>query len=149
MSQSDYYDHLGDMYMEIFPDKKETGKRDSYLKATDHSSLLSRMAAINTRKPLNILDPAVGTGKLLMDFHEKKPGYLLYGVDNDLRLLRIAMTNFSIHDISGHLLHANNLVHEIEIEKENGKYNWQFADKWHSHTDKLRPVSTKYYIPNS
>ena len=64
---------------------------------------------------------------------------LFFGVDSDLRLLRIAATNFYVHNIQGYLLHADGLIHETDISSEDGKYNWQFANSWYSNMDKLRP----------
>jgi len=145
--QSDYHDHLGDMYLEKFLIKEVAIKRGQDLFSTKQGSLLSRPKADKHERQFGVLDPNVGTGRNLMAIHKLKPGYLLYGADKDLRLLRIAMTNFSIHDITGHLLHADKRVHEIDLAKENGKYNWQFANRWHSHMDKLRPISESNYVP--
>ena len=77
-----------------------------------------------------------------MAVYKRCPNGSLFGVDNDINLIRIALANFLIHDIPGHLLYADMNRYEIDISKENGKYNWQFANQWNSQQDKLKPVET-------
>ena len=90
---------------------------------------------------MNILDPAVGSGRLLMAAYKRAPHARLFGVDIDLRLVRIAFANFTIHKIPGYLLHADSLCHEIDIATEDGRNNWQHANRWYSCMDKLTPLS--------
>lgn len=141
--RSDYYDHLGEMYIEYLVGKKDAVKRGLYLTPKTEADSIAAMTLSETDKKLNILDPAVGTGRLLMAVHKIAPNSKLFGVDVDLRALRIAFTNFAIHSISGYLLHADNLNHEIDINNRDGMSNWQHANKWYSCKDKLKEAKSK------
>ena len=136
--RSDYYDHLGEMYLEKIIGKKESERKGLYLTPMNVAESMAAMTIKETDKALNILDPAVGTGRLLMAAHKRAPNGLVFGVDIDLRALRIAFTNFAIHGISGYLLHADSLRHEIDISIKDGRSNWQFANKWYSSMDQLK-----------
>ena len=82
--KSDYYDYLGEMYLERIVGKKEAGKGGLYLTPMNVADSMAAMTIKETDKSLNILDPAVGTGRLLMGAHKRAPNALLFGVDIDL-----------------------------------------------------------------
>ena len=105
------------------------------------AKMTASMTIGETDKPVNVLDPVVGTGRLLMAAHKQAPNANLFGVDLDQRMVRIAFTNFAIHDISGYLLNADSLQHETDISTENGLYNWRFANRWNSNLDDLKPIN--------
>lgn len=136
--EGDYHDYLGDLYQEIVAPK---------LKSKNHP-MLSENKAIkiaetqigNTNKAKAILDPSVGTGRLLMAAYKIAPNAKLFGADYDIRKLRIAYTNLASHNIPAYLLHANPKKHEIDISKYNGRYNWEHANQWHETKDQLRPT---------
>lgn len=136
--RSDYHDHLGDMYLEKLVTKDQAQNRGQFLTPENVAGMMSQMAIPTTEQPLNILDPAVGTGRLLMAAHKQAPNARLFGVDIDLRMVRIALANFAIHDIPGYVLHANALEHVIDIATEEGRHNWQYANKWDSQMDRLK-----------
>ncbi len=95
--QSDRYDHLGDLYLENVIGEYEAKKRKLYF--TPHSvaeGLAKLTLEGNTKKEPNVLDPAVGSGRLLMAAHEYCQDARLYGVDNSLPLIRTAFTNAAI-----------------------------------------------------
>lgn len=138
--QSDYYDHLGQMYLDKIVSKDQAMRRGIFLTPMNVADAMAKMTIPETQKSMNILDPAVGSGRLLMAAHKKAPGARLFGVDIDLRLVRIAFANFAIHKIPGYLLHADSLLHEIDIGIEGGRNNWQYANRWYSCMDKLTPA---------
>jgi len=138
--RSDYYDHLGEMYLERIVSKKEAERKGRVLTPMHAADSIAQMTIQRTNEPLRILDPAVGTGRLLMAAHKIAPNSTVFGVDTDLRLLRIAFTNLAIHNISGYLLNADSLKHEINIATKDGRYNWQYANKWYSCMDRLKPL---------
>lgn len=138
---SDYDDHLGEMYLEKMLSPGEAKKRGQFLTPKEVGDLMARMTITETDKPVNILDPAVGSGRLLMSAHKVAPRGRLFGVDNDLQMVRVALTNLAIHRIPGYILHANSLEHEIDIGTQQGRENWQYANRWDSCMDKLRAVS--------
>ena len=146
--KSDYYDHLGEMYLEKIVSKNEATRKGQFLTPMNIADAMAEMTIRKTENAVKILDPAVGTGRLLMAAHKRAPKGLLFGVDIDLRALRVAFTNFAIHNISGYLLNADSLYHETDISTEEGAYNWKYANKWYSCMDKLKPIN-KVYVSRS
>lgn len=131
--KSDYYDHLGELYFDkVIVDKNQS------LMSHDTADKLAMLNIGNNDAPLKILDPCVGTGRYLMATARLAPNALVFGVDSNLRLLRIAYTNFLIHNIKGYVLHANKKIHDIELNTKNGIHNWQFANKWNSCIGQLK-----------
>lgn len=146
---SDYHDHLGSMYLEKLVTETEAQKRGQFLTPENVADMMAQMTIPKSDRPVNILDPAVGSGRLLMAAHKQAPNARLFGVDTDLRMIRIALTNFAIHGIQGYLLHGNSLEHQIDIATEDGRDNWQYANRWDSHIDKLKPSHqpSNYSLP--
>ena len=136
--RADYHDHLGELYREKLPSetlKANVGQLDLALhRWTQQEQKGPRVA---------MLDPVAGSGSLLMAVHKRLPRVVLFGVDYDLRALRVAMTNFAIHNIQGYLLHADKDKHDISLETPEGQYNWQHANQWYSNMDQLKPVRAK------
>ena len=141
--KSDYYDHLGDMYYEKILKPNQSKNKDLFLITMDDAYNMVKMSVGETDAPIKILDPTIGTGRYLMAAHKIVPNALLFGVDSDLRALKIAFTNFTIHGIPGYLLHADTSVHDVEMETDEGIYNWQFANEWNSCIDKLKAKKCK------
>lgn len=140
---SDEHDHLGDMYIEDIVSKREAQKRGLFLTPDAVALLIAEITMPAGEKLYTILDPAVGTGRLLLAAHKRAPNALLFGVDTDLRSLRIAYANFAIHGIKGYLLHADSLRYEIDISKQSGKANWTLANNWYSQMEKMKPIEPK------
>ena len=141
--RSDYYDHLGEMYLEKVISSNQAQRQGQFLTPMHVAQMTAAMTIGETDKPVRVLDPCVGTGRMLMAAHKQAPNAKLFGVDLDQRMVRIAFTNFAIHDISGYLLHADSLQHETDLSTEEGRYNWQFANRWHSSLDELKPINYK------
>lgn len=139
--KSDYYDHLGEMYHERVISAYDAKRKGMFLTPVNVADMLSQMTLVSDKQEPNVLDPAVGTGRLLMSAYKVSPKARLFGVDIDLRALRIAFTNFAIHNVRAYLLHANSLLHEIDIAEEGGMHNWQYANSWYSCMDKLKPAT--------
>jgi type I restriction-modification system DNA methylase subunit len=137
--QSDLYDHLGDIYIENVVGVYQAQKQKLFFTPHSVASLLAKMTMHDNKKEQpSVLDPAVGTGRLLMAAYEYCPGARLYGVDNSLTMIKTAFTNAAIHSISMYLLHADSLYHVTDIALPEGRYNWQYANRWQSQMDKLK-----------
>ena len=136
--ETDYYDHLGDMYYEKILNHKQSQEKDLSLVTMNDAYTIMKLSFGKTSAPVNILDPTAGTGRYLMAAYKINPDAMLLGIDTDLRALRIAFTNFAIHGIPGYLLHADTRIHDIEMDTDEGMFNWNFANKWYSHIDRLK-----------
>ena len=138
--RSDYHDHLGDMYIDIFP--KDWGKRGldpETNKLEDYTELLGKE---KKSERLKILDKAARTGRLLTLAHQRFPKAVLFGIENDKRLYRIALTNFAIFDIPGYLINANSETDEIDLKTKNGRDNWEMANLWNPPTGRFKRSSS-------
>jgi len=133
--QADYHDCLGDLYRRKLASEaveQDEGQLELALQRWTQRSQQSKQIAV--------LDPETGTGRLLMTVHKKLPEAVLFGIDYDLRALRVAMTNFAIHNIQGFLLHADRSKHDMSQDTPEGQYNWKHANQWYSHLEKLKLI---------
>ena len=147
--RSDYRDHLGEMYLEKIAGNNVATKRGQFLTPDTVSTLMGEMCIPPTEKNIYVLDPAVGSGRLLMAAHKRAPHAVLFGVDVDLSMYHIALANFAIHNIHGFLLHADSLLHETDIATTDGRANWAYANRWDSCIEKLVSSSPKATITGS
>jgi type I restriction-modification system DNA methylase subunit len=144
---SDYYDHLGDMYLEYFPQNSDKRILQTLSIPKNLEELLADKMLKHSGLALNVLDPKAGTGRLLMSVHKSLPNCCLFGVESDIRALRIALTNMLIHEIPAFLLNADILKHAVDLADSDGKYNWKFANHWYSCIDKLKPKASSQNTP--
>lgn len=124
--RSDFHDHLGELYYqhifsEVYPDDPFVGK-------ILHQEGITYSSA--------------GTGDELMQAAKKNQDTKYYGVEPDIQLYRIALTNCTIYSIDIQLLNANPYEHDINVHTENGRSNWKYANKWNVDQSKLKPVAT-------
>lgn len=139
--KEEFYDHLGEMYMERMVSKKDAEHRGLFLTPMEVATLMAAMTIPKTDEKVTTLDPCVGTGRLLMAGYKQAPNGIFFGVDIDLRALRIAYTNLAIHGIRSYLLHADSLLHETRLETDAGRHNWEYANRWHSCIPELLPIA--------
>lgn len=141
LMKEDRYDYLGDLYIENIIGPKEAGRKGLYLTPQPVVDLMCQCTIGNNNEDeVNVLDPCVGTGRFLLTANKYAPNAKLFGVDNNLTMIRSAFTNAAIHSIRMYLLHADVFKHETDIGIPEGLYNWQYANRWYSHMDKLKPV---------
>ncbi|MFX1478238.1 MAG: hypothetical protein ACFFCI_08900 [Promethearchaeota archaeon] len=140
--KSDYYDHLGELYWDKILSKK-------YISQTSNSYLISPsytkriMEDNNKNRKRTILVKAVGSGRTIMEYHKYYSNSIFFGIEPDLRLYRIALTNCLIHNIPAYLLHANLQKYEVDISTKEGNYNWRFYNKWRSQMNNMLPKIKK------
>ena len=79
-----------------------------------------------------------------MGAYKKAPGAYFFGVERNLDLYRIALTNLAIHDIPAVILNVDLDKYETDISLPNGRYNWQFANNWNPDTNQFRINSETY-----
>ena len=99
----------------------------------------------NGDNPINVLDPCVGTGRMLIAASNYAPkGSTFYGIDIDNRAIRTAFTNACIQKISMRLLCADSLRHATDGRTKAGRDNWQYCNHWQSHYGKLRSIADEF-----
>lgn len=133
-------DALGDMYFESQLDNVQR-RAKSYAKTPwDMVNVMSAAIVSATQTRLKIVDPCAGTGRLLLALATRAPNGVYFGIEDDLRISRIALTNLMIHDVHGYILNANYLMHATDLQTEAGRHNWRYSNKWYSQMHNLLPA---------
>ncbi len=140
--RSDYYDHLGEIYLNSVISKPEAMRQRIFLLPHEEAERAAGLMVPSTNESLSIYDPRASSGRLLMAAHKQAPNAMLFGADPNLDLVRIALTNFCLHDITALMLHADCQRHETRLTSAAGEYNWQYANRWYSSIDELKPAVT-------
>ena len=130
-------DDLGSFYNSKF--YRESGLENCVIQSRQRKMRDPSVNFLAPEHPDSVLYMGVGSGGILMETHKRVPEAKLFGVETDLRLYRIALTNCAMHNIPALVLHADPYLHELDPSEPNGKYNWQFANRWNSYKDLLRP----------
>ncbi|MEW5859033.1 MAG: N-6 DNA methylase [Cyanobacteriota bacterium] len=147
--QSDYYDHLGEMYVEQVLGTTGGKAGRVYLTPDEVNQEMAYQVANQSGQPPYVLDLQAQTGRLLMAVHKFDPRARLYGIEPDIRLLRIARTNLIIHGITACLLNADSHKHELDVHYEAGRFNWKHCNSWYSCLDKLKPITRSPLKPKN
>ena len=135
---SDPYDYLGDMYVEM-QGQFSQGIKGQFLTPPNVCDMMARMLIQEDEdREISVLDPCVGTGRMLMAAARYAPNATLYGIDIDNRAIRTAFTNACIHKLRVRLLCADSLRHATDPRSEAGRHNWQYCNSWHSHYGELK-----------
>jgi len=141
---ADRYDYLGDMYVEM-QGRFSQGVKGQFLTPPSVCDMMAKMTMSDGDKPVNVLDPCVGTGRMLIAASQYAPlGSTYYGIDIDNRAIRTAFTNACIHKISMRLLCADSLRHATDPRTQAGRDNWKYCNHWQSHYHELKTISDKY-----
>jgi DNA modification methylase len=130
LMKQDYRDHLGDMYLHHVVPKSEELAKARYIKKHPNEEELAELISPLTEEILKFYDPFAGTGRLLMAAHKKAPRAKCFGIEKDLDLYRIAVTNFAIFNIPGYLLHENHLSYKADSSNPLLRHNWKYANHW-------------------
>jgi type I restriction-modification system DNA methylase subunit len=149
LMQSDYYDHLGEMYRDSVIAQQKGDSTGFILMPEAAAKTMAEEVIAEDEQPLYIVDPVAGTGRMLMAIHRRVPKAHLFGVESDLRTLRIAYTNLAIHGIRALLLHADRLSHEIDLACDEGRFNWKYCNSWYSCKEKLKPITHSTLKPKN
>lgn len=131
--RNDWDDDLGELYMDL-QSKSTVEIKGQFLTPINVAKMMAGMMFGDEKKKINVLDPCVGTGRLIMAGAQRNIKSYYYGVDIDQRATRTALVNCALHDIHGIILHADSLYHKTEL----GHPNWLHANQWDTHWDKLK-----------
>lgn len=122
--KSDYYDHLGELYFKrvikqsekLIPPEKAESTILNYIDKTD--------------KQIKILIPNAQTGRIIMAIKDIANKAMIYAIEPDIRLYRIALTNMIIHNIKGYILCTNKPRSNVDDIIIDSKNNWKYANAW-------------------
>ena len=122
--RSDYYDHLGELYF------KRVLKDNEKLLSPEKAESIILNYIDKTEKQLKILVPNAQIGRLIMAIKEIAPKAMIYAIEPDIRLYRIALTNMIIHNIKGYILCTNKPRSNIDDIINDSKNKWKYANAW-------------------
>lgn len=122
--RSDYYDYLGELYYNKILDQP-----DKLLSNQKAESIILNYID-KTNKQIKILIPKCQTGRLVMQTKDIAEKAIIYAIETDIRLYRIALTNMIIHNIKGYTLCTNKPRENIDEVINDSKNNWKYANSW-------------------
>jgi hypothetical protein len=134
--KSDRYDYLGKL---LLNHRNEFPKHFTQ-KLTEENRQIDEIAGKikSSKKKTNILILQAGTGRSILRLSKLNPNTVFWVAERDIRLMRAAFANCMLHNIKAHLLCADHLRHAFDYSTENGKYNWQYANRWYEQKEKLK-----------
>lgn len=122
--RSDYYDHLGELYF------KKVIKQNDKLISTKQADTIILNYIDKTDKQIKILIPNCQTGRVIMAVKDIANKAMIYAIEPDIRLYRIALTNMIIHNIKGYILCTNKPRSNVDDIINNSKNKWKYANSW-------------------
>lgn len=144
---ADAYDYLGDMYVEM-QGRFSQGIKGQFLTPMNVCCMMAKMLLGGQEKdgkPVNVLDPCVGTGRMLIAASRYAPeGSVFYGIDIDNRAVRTAFANACLRKVSVRLLCADSLRHATDPRTEAGRLNWGYCNRWQSHYGDLKSLADEF-----
>jgi hypothetical protein len=145
--RSECRDDLGSFYNERFSDQSNVAHWA--MERRQGNRLEPYVDSLEPEHPDSILITEVGSGAILLKTHKKVPDAKLFGVATDLGLYRIALSNCAMHNVPALILHADPCLHELDLGDPNGKFNWQYANRWKSPKNMLRPKTNRTTIAST
>jgi hypothetical protein len=135
--KSDNHDYLGDLLMKYGKELRFQYEREMVGSSTKTIEKIEQQLKAKKGKA-NILVIGTKTGRLLLRIHEANSNAVIYGIERDLNLYRIAFANCALHGMDFNLLCCDPLKHAFDHSTDNGKHNWQYANRWYPKKDRLR-----------
>jgi len=135
--KSDKHDYLGDLLVKYGNKLEISYDINSIIPPDEIVEKIIKKNIKETKKAINILDLGTSTGRFILKLSEIAPNCVIFGIDKNIRLLRIAFANCTIHNIHSYLLCADYLIHNYDYSTARGRNNWQHANKWYPHWHKL------------
>jgi hypothetical protein len=128
------WDHLGDIFceQELAGRKNALGQNLTPKQIVDFMIKMTMDFDKPAKQPITDLDPAVGTGRFLMEaslMYPEKP-LILFGIEIDCTLYRACLVNmalFSNHPYS--IIRADTLMLDLEASMPGGPV-WNFGNLW-------------------
>ncbi len=75
--------------------------------------MLSMMSADTLKDGQKVLDPACGSGRMLLSAAKRNRHALLYGADLDSNCCKMALTNMLLNSLTGEIANMNSLSNEF------------------------------------
>ncbi len=122
--RSDYYDHLGELYF-----KRVIKQSDKLLSPEKAESIILNYID-KTDKQIKILIPKAQTGRVIMAVKDIANKAMIYAIEPDIRLYRIALTNMIIHNIKGYIICTNKPRSDVDDIINDSKNKWKYANAW-------------------
>ncbi len=122
--RSYYYDHLGELYF------KRVIKQCDKLISPKQADTLILNYIDKTDKQMKILIPNAQTGRIIMAVKDIANKAIIYAIESDIRLYRIALTNMIIHNIKGYILCTNKPRSDVDDVINDSKNKWKYANAW-------------------
>jgi type I restriction-modification system DNA methylase subunit len=127
-------DPLGDLYMAAI----SYGEHGQFF--TPHHIASAMAAMVGVQDGQRVLDPACGSGTILLMAAKQAPGALFYGIDLDERCAKMCAINLLLRGLSGGVQWGNALTYETYKQ-------WNISDGWITEVDDPAPWNAEAQGP--
>lgn len=104
-----FRDPLGELYMQ----KISHGHMGQYFTPEHVCELMAQLTSIPTENGQIVLDPACGSGRMLLSAAKINRNLRLYGADVDGLCCKMALMNMLLQSLTGEIAHMNSLSNEF------------------------------------
>ena len=125
--RAEKWDWLGELYEKNRITNPRTGQFFTPKAVSDMMAVMNAPAQVDVNKPKRMLDPCVGSGRLIISMYNLVgTGFIYYGADIDLVAYRTALVNMALFKIPAKILRCNSLTTDLSPNSP----NWQYANMW-------------------
>ena len=104
-----FHDPLGELYMQ----KISHGHMGQYFTPEHVCDLMAQLGSIAAESEKSVLDPACGSGRMLLSAAKINRNIRLYGADLDGVCCKMALMNMLLQSLTGEIAHINSLTNEF------------------------------------
>ncbi|WP_342644890.1 N-6 DNA methylase [Mucilaginibacter sp. CSA2-8R] len=106
----DIHDPLGELYMNAI----SNGHNGQYFTPEPICDMMAAMQVdVDIEDGKKVLDPACGSGRMLLAVAKLNRSCLLYGADLDITYCNMALVNMLLNSLQGEIAHMNSISNEF------------------------------------
>ncbi|MES2378140.1 MAG: N-6 DNA methylase [Bacteroidota bacterium] len=102
-----------DPLAELYPQAISSGHNGQYFTPEPICDMLSIMSGDTLSDGQKVLDPACGSGRMLLAAAKRNRFALFYGADLDNTCCKMALVNMLINSLTGEIAHLNSISNEF------------------------------------
>lgn len=106
-----FCDPLGELFMQAI----SNGHNGQYFTPEPICDMLSMMSGETLQDDQRVLDPACGSGRMLLAAAKRNRFARFYGADLDITCCKMALINMLLNSLTGEIAHMNSLSNEFFI----------------------------------
>jgi len=104
-----FCDPMGELYQQVI----SSGHNGQYFTPEPICDMMSLMSANNLEDGQKVLDPACGSGRMLLAAAKRNRFAIFHGADLDTACCKMALLNMLLNSLTGEIAHMNSLSNEF------------------------------------